>query len=142
MYSRLNHDVTNSAMNLESQKKFEALFGVKYTDDTFDINKIRKSQFYYFLECNLIAGLAQYYHGSQINDTLIYHGAVFLTDTLVAVLNNLPGSTLTSHGNSKLEFILEYTAVSSYNGHRLVKNKPLCFLDKEKKPVGVPEDQR
>jgi len=129
-------------MNLESQKKFEALFGIKYTTDTFDINKLRKSKFYYFLECNLIAGLCQYYHGSQINDTTIYHGAVYLTDTLVAVLNNLPGSTLTNHGNSRLEFMLEYTSVAEFSDHRLIKNKPLCFLNKEKKPVGEAEDQR
>jgi len=73
---------------------------------------------------------------------MIFHGAIFLTDAMVAVVNNLPGTTGPYHGNSKIEFILEYICVSELSDYTKISHRPLTIKNKAGEPLTSPDDNR
>jgi len=60
MYSKVCYNSRDDISSGDKRTQLNDLFNLAHTDDSIDIKKLRKSVFYHFLECNLIAALCRH----------------------------------------------------------------------------------
>lgn len=60
MYSKIEYNSRDDINAGNKRTQLEDLFNVRQGDDSIDIKRLRKSVFYHFLECNLVAALTRH----------------------------------------------------------------------------------